>query len=168
MQRKAPAVVVVEIMRLPMQRRCSCHESTFCPPSRAAFLAFTKLSPYAVYRMDERNRKFSRVRVSRTVRFARAGTEQWHEGELFDLSLGGLFVSTTERWRLKTAVTLQFLHTTGEVAAQCSARVIRTSEEGTRIERGMGVEFTSLDNRATGFLHLLVTEQLLARRGRSH
>ena len=106
-------------------------------------------------------RQFSRVPLSHTVRYRAEDTHKFASGDMSNLSLGGMFVQTSQPLAAGTEVYLQFLAESGEIVAEGHARVAHIGDGG------MGLEFTSIDEKFIAYAQLVVSEGLIQQRLRT-
>ena len=97
--------------------------------------------------LGEAQRQFSRVRVSRSVRYCIDGDDaRFQSAPARNISMGGMFICTTKPHPVGTKVYLQFALESGDIVAEGWGRVSHVSEQGKHEERGMGIEFVNIDD----------------------
>jgi hypothetical protein len=96
-------------------------------------------------------RRFARSELSKGVWVAWQGGGQRFVSRVFDLSMGGVFIPTSDLPPVGTAVKLIFEVPGGDVHAPAVVR-------HTVIGRGMGVEFTAMEDDDLARIHQLLNE----------
>ena len=109
---------------------------------------------------EELKREFSRVPLSRTVRYRRPDTQTFHTALITNISLGGMFFKTEHPLAIGEPLYLQFMAETGDIVAEGYARVAHI------VAGGVGVEFTKIDEKFIAYAQLVVSEELLRTRVR--
>lgn len=113
-------------------------------------------------------RDFSRVPLALLVRYRNETDAVFREGQVRNISIGGLYIVSDDPYGVGTKVYLQFLMENGEIAAEGWARVVHELDgERTSFGRGMGLELVSADEKLMAFTQLVVSEELIqSRHGR--
>ena len=96
-------------------------------------------------------RRFPRVELSKGMWVAWEGAGQRFVSRVFDLSLGGVFIPTPEQPPVGTVVKLIFEVPDGDIYAPA---VVRRTVLG----RGVGVEFSAMDDQVQARVHELLME----------
>jgi hypothetical protein len=105
--------------------------------------------------MGDEQRHASRISTSYAVRYRKGPDDQYETGPVANLSPGGFFITTQALYSVGQAVEVQVTVSNGLILAQGRARVAHVEPA-----RGMGFEFTEIDDRLASFLRDVVERRV--------